>query len=221
MSGFTGPYALEHWERGTIEQGTTGIAPVEGNPSALEFTYRVFLGEPAGGVSHRTATFHTRADDSGLVMFDYVYEIFHSWYNVHAVLEVFNRTAEKRWTKKLVRFSNLATTGPRTFTGSAKFRVHAGCPFGFAIGGSNFDSNSILEGKLTLTNFRAPIWIPPEEKVLAGPLPSDPQALAWLLVKTLKPGGALRLWQELGTLIKLPPEPENSPKMPSRRKGRS
>jgi len=99
----------------------------------------------------------TLAAASGLVSFSYKFEIFHAWYDVKAYFLVFAETEEGTQEKAVVDFANLSTTGPRTFEGSVSFPVEKGRAFGFKIGGSNFDSNSTLQGTLTVSQFRAPL----------------------------------------------------------------
>src|SRR5262249_31687543 len=139
-AGFTGPYTLKRWRKGKIREGSTAITPATENPSALCFSYKVFLADPAGGVRRRLASFQTKAAGSGVVSFDYQFDIFHSWYDVEAVFEVFTKTQQGPREKRVVDFRNLATTGPRTFTGSESFEVSEGCTFGFRIGGDRFNS---------------------------------------------------------------------------------
>jgi hypothetical protein len=152
--GFTGPFAPKKWKKLSIPHGTTAVAPVGDSGTACQFSYKVALG--GGGVSERWAVFQTTAPGTGVLTFDYRYEIYHAWFQVTADFVVFAEAEPGEQSLQVIRFVNRETTGPRTFAGSVAIHVEAGRKFGLRIGGSNFDSDSRLEGTLTLSNFAAP-----------------------------------------------------------------
>ncbi len=55
--------------------------------------------------------------------------------------------------QRLVDFAKRTDTGPRSFSGTAQIEVEEGFEFGLVAGGSNFESDSTLNGTLTITNF--------------------------------------------------------------------
>jgi len=154
---FEGPYEMQNWGSSGIPEGTTSITPSSGPTASAEFGYYVFLGYPAGGVGYRTATFYTTAAYTGSISFDWEYYFFHAWFDVYADLYVFADGPSGTTTIHLVDFYNWGYTGPQTFTGSSTIWVESGYNFGFIVGGSNYDSNSILQGTLTINNFIMPI----------------------------------------------------------------
>lgn len=153
VTGFSGPYAAGNWKSGNIKKGNTSIHPVASD--ACQFQYKVLEG--GGGVTRRLAKFRVRAEATGVVTFDFRYEIYHAWFDVHAAFTMFADTPEGRQVLRVVKFHGPQSVGPKVFTGAVAIHVVKGCHFGFAIGGSNFDSDSRLEGTLTLSNFAAPL----------------------------------------------------------------
>jgi len=155
---FSGPYEMQNWSSSGIYEGTTSITPSSGASDSAEFSYDVNLGYPAGGVSYREATFSTTAANTGTISFDWQYDFFHAWFAVEADLYVFSN-GPSGTTVHLLDFDNWGYTGAQTFSGSSTISVESGYSFGFIVGGSNFDSNSVLQGTLTITNFGMPINI--------------------------------------------------------------
>jgi len=143
MTNFSGPMG-----------GATSLSPPTGEASEADFSYNVDLGNPAGGVSQRTATLSIVAPESGSVSFDWVYTGFHAFSNVNARLTVFAERAAG--TTTIVEIDQDAGGNSFSFSGSSTIQVEAGMKFGIIVGGSNFDSNSKLRGTLTISNLNAP-----------------------------------------------------------------
>lgn len=131
------------------------ITSSENDPAECRFAYRVAL--PGGGVSRRMARFQVVAPVTGVVTFDYRFEVYHAWYNVHVRFLVSADAEVGTQVLRAVKFHNMEYTGPRTFQGTVAIWVEQGRRFALAIGGSNFDSDSRLEGTLTVSNFTAPV----------------------------------------------------------------
>lgn len=170
-TGFTGPYAPRRWKKKKIDGGTVAVAPAPDIPGACQFSYKVTLG--GGGVTERWATFQTTAGGTGVVTFDYRYDFYHAWFRVTAGFVVFAGAEVGQQKLSVIDFTQAGTTGPRSFSGSVAIRVEAGKPFGFRIGGSNYDSDSRLEGTLTVSNFTTPAA---EEVPEAEPAPTETPA---------------------------------------------
>jgi hypothetical protein len=152
-TGFSGPYTPELWESCGIKDGTTLI---EGEDfGTCRFSYKVSL--HGGGVPKRLARFRVKADATGIISFDYRYEIYHAWFDVHARFFVSTEGVDVKQVLRVLKFHGPGSVGPKTFTGSVAMHVTRGAMFTLAIGGSNFDSDSRLEGTLTLSNFAAPV----------------------------------------------------------------
>jgi Ca2+-binding RTX toxin-like protein len=158
--GFYGTYELEDWSKSDIVGGTTSIGPASGASDTAEFSYKVEIGPSDIGVPYRTAEFSTIAEKSGTVSFDYEYDIFHSWYDVNADFVLFSGTGAQEKTVPFVDYHNLEYTGPQSFSGTASIDVQEGQPFGFRIGGDNYDLSGILDGTLHISNFSAPLKDP-------------------------------------------------------------
>ena len=146
---FSGDYAMENWTDSGITGGTTSIDPDSGSTSTAVFSYDVQLGNPGNGVSPRAATFEVPVPKSGIVTFDWVYTGFHAYYEASAYFAVY--AASTYYTA-----IDQSTSGSFTFSGTAAINVSDTGTLIFGIGGSNNDSNSTLQGTLTITNFRTP-----------------------------------------------------------------
>ncbi len=161
--GFRGPYAPHIWEKGRIAGGKTEVVELPDDPAGCQFKYAVKLS--GGGVTQRSTTFRVRAAGTGVVSFDYRYEFYHAWFQVQAQLDMFAETDCEQQTLQVLRFVGPQSVGPKVFTGSVAIHVQKGQHFGIVLGGSNFDSDSRLEGTLTITDFAAPIgadFVPPD-----------------------------------------------------------
>ena len=151
--GFRGPYTLDNWTASGITGGTTSITPAAGAADTARFSYLVDLGNPGNGVSFRTATYSVPAAHSGTVTFDWVYTGYHAFFATRAYLVVYAQTSSG--TTEIPLIDDVASGG-FSFNGTATIEVEAGLPFGVTIGGSNFDSDSELDGTLKVFNFDAP-----------------------------------------------------------------
>jgi hypothetical protein len=146
---FSGDYAMGNWTTSGITGGTTTINPDTGSTAAADFSYDVSLG--SGGVSYRTATFEVPVPKSGVVTFDWTYTGFHAWCcPATAYFRIYADGDE------FIAINNLPAGGGFTFSGRAAINVSDTGTFGFVIGGENYDSDSRLQGTLTITNFRTP-----------------------------------------------------------------
>jgi hypothetical protein len=158
--GFTGPYQLQNWTvAANPPGGTTTITPPSGPSTSGQFAYSINLG--GGGVPAQTWTFQDTAAATGTVSFNWQYTGFHAYFDVTALLQVFD--ASNIVTLYSAGPASCCTTpsGGFSVSGTATINVNQGDPFGWIVGGSNFDSNSVLNGTLTITNFSAPLATPP------------------------------------------------------------
>jgi hypothetical protein len=157
---FTGPYELQNWSSTGITGGSTSITPMTGPSVTADFGYDVDLGNPGPGVTFRTAEFKTRAAGTGTVSFDWDYNGIHAWFLAEAVFQLF---ADSPGGRQVIDVQPLtSTSGNFSFFGSASIQVEQGFDFGFIIGGSNFDSTSMLRGTLTISSFDAPLGCYPD-----------------------------------------------------------
>src|SRR5262249_18670976 len=156
--GFVGPYELENWTSSGITGGSTTITPSSGPATSAQFSYNVNLGNPGGGVSFRTATFSTTAAASGTVSLNYDYAGFHAFFMTNETLQLYADGPSGRQTITLVNQNPASPANPSNFdySGSTSITVNAGFGFGFIVGGSNFDSNSQINGTLTVSNLVTP-----------------------------------------------------------------
>jgi len=137
------------WSTG-IRNGKTELTSPE--PGSVSLGYYVNLGNPGGGVSLRTASMCTTAANSGVFSFDYQYDFYHAWFMVGATLDVYTQGAAGTTTVNLLDFYSSMYTGPKSFGGSGSINVQAGDDVCFRVGGKNFDSDSRLQGTLTVSN---------------------------------------------------------------------
>lgn len=155
---FQGPYQLQNWTATASNGGATSITPSSGPASSASFAYNINLG--GGGVSFRTWTFQTTAAGNGPISFQWHYTGFHAFFAVRALFQAFAGSAAGNSVITLYNppQQNCCSTPSAGFDvqGTATINVNQGFPFGFIVGGSNFDSNSQLNGTLTISNFSAP-----------------------------------------------------------------
>jgi hypothetical protein len=153
---FTGAYVLQNWTATASNGGTPAINPSTGPSGCPAFSYNINLGSPASGVSARTWTFQTTTPADGTVTFNWRYTGFHAFFQVTALLQVF--AGANTITLYSAGPTDCCTTPSAGFdvSGTATIPVTAGSPFGVIAGGSNGDSNSQLNGTLTIWNFTAP-----------------------------------------------------------------
>lgn len=151
---FDGPYELQNWTMSGIVDGTTSITPASGAAQVAEFAYSVDYGESIG-VSPRTTTFSVTANRDGVVCFDWNWDGYHAWCcPAQALLQVYAETSSGTTVIDLV---NQGVSGPFSFSGTASIDVEEGMTFGIIVGGSNFDSDSVLEGVVTISEFSRPL----------------------------------------------------------------
>ena len=168
VPSFQGPYQLQNFTATASNGGTTSITPSSGPASSASFSYNIDLA--GGGVSFRTWTFQTNAAGTGPVSFQWHYTGFHAFFAVQALFQVFADGPSGRTTITLYNppQQNCCTSPSAGFDvqGTATINVTQGFAFGFTVGGSNFDSNSHMNGTLTISDLSAPS--PPNPVALAG-----------------------------------------------------
>ena len=143
-TGFTGLYAVSNWTSSGITGGTTTKLPASGDSATGTFGYNVTLA-PGSGVSLRLADFALASSSvTGSVTFDYTYTGNHRYFQ--AAVD-FNTLSGATSTSII---NNVATSGSFSFSGSSSFIAQAGQSFRFRIGGKNNDSNSHIDGTLTI-----------------------------------------------------------------------
>jgi hypothetical protein len=128
--------------------------------SCIALGYAIDLSNPpgsakgGGGVPQSSWTFQAFPNTPGTVTFNWQYVGFHSFFEVTAFLNVFSG-------------SNVTTlynsgqpvdccTSPSAgfnVSGTATIPVTANTPFGFTVGGSNGDLDSVLNGTVFISNF--------------------------------------------------------------------
>ncbi len=143
---FNGPYMLDNWVGWAIPDGMTALST---NPGEVEFSYDVNLGIPGPGVTLRTATFSAPAAATGLVTFDWHWTGSHAVFMSDGVLQVF--ADEPGGNNVLTLYSGDVDT-VFDLSGSASIPVTAGYNWGIIVGGHNFDSTSVLNGTVRLSN---------------------------------------------------------------------
>lgn len=172
---FAPPYDPSGWTPTASNGGTTTISPnclmsatvkdatgatasanfeVGSTPSSscMSFAYAINLG--AGGVTQRTWTFTNTAQTSGKLSFHWRYTGFHAFFAVTAQLQAFVGSSNPV-TLYQAGPQNCCISPSNGFDaeGDYSIPISAGQSFGFIVGGSNFDSDSILDGTLIITNF--------------------------------------------------------------------
>ena len=171
---FAPPYDAPSWTATASNGGTTSITPnclanvnvtdaVGGSASAnvqvgstpsspcAAFGYnRVLAG---GGVPVSTWSFSDTAATTGTLTFNWQYVGFHAFFQVTALLQVFSGSnAVTLYSAGPVDCCS-SPSGGFNVQGTGTIAVTVGQPFGFTVGGSNFDSNAVLQGTLYITNF--------------------------------------------------------------------
>jgi hypothetical protein len=179
---FAPPYDPASWTPSASNGGSTSITPnclatvgltdaagasamanfvVGETPSSscTTFGYAIDLSNPPGsgtggsGVTSRTWTFQANAATTGTLSFNWRYTGFHAYFEVTALLQVFS--GANTVTLYTAGPTSCCTTPSAGFDvqGTGSIAVTAGQAFGFIVGGSNGDSNSVLNGTLIITNF--------------------------------------------------------------------
>ena len=136
--------------------GSTTITPSAGSIDSLVFGYSI---NPAG-YSTQKWQFSEIAPYSGLVTFNWEHSGFHSFFDVTEFVSVFADGPTGRTTISLASHGPAnccsAPSGGFDYLGTGSLAINQGYSWGFQVGGSNFDTNNVLQGNLTLTNFTAP-----------------------------------------------------------------
>ncbi len=144
--GFTDGYEIEGWDASEIAGGTTEITGV--SILNAEFTYTVRLA--GGGVTSRTADYTVTVPNSGTITFDWAYTGNHRFFQAFEEFHVIVNGEEVA-----TPLAESSSSGNFNYSGfDQAVSVEAGDTFGFRIGGRNFDSNSELDGLLSISNFR-------------------------------------------------------------------
>ncbi|HMV69656.1 MAG TPA: hypothetical protein PKA64_22630, partial [Myxococcota bacterium] len=147
---FVGDFAPSAWSTTGIPGGQAGVDLGASTAAELHATYAVDLG--SGGVSQRTAEFSVVPSGTGVVSFDWTYDYFHAWFAVSAELRFFYVDDAGGWHDFDVH--QYTQNDYQSVSGSiVDMPVFQGQPFGFVVGGSNFDSTSILRGEVVLRAF--------------------------------------------------------------------
>lgn len=157
-TGFTLGYELANWSSSGITGGTTNMALVAGTrEEEAHFTYSVNLGNPGTGVSARVATFSVPATKSGTVTVAWTYTGYHAFYAAYAQLTFFASQGDGVEPQVVVGVPSQAAGGGFGFSGTTTLTVVEGEDFGFTVGGSNYDSDSRLNGDLHITRMTTPL----------------------------------------------------------------
>ena len=152
LSDFVGQYDLVNWSVTPISGGTSDVDLVASTTTDGVFTYYVNLG--GGGVTARQAVFEVVADETGTASFDVEIDCNHAWFQAYSTFDYFwvDSGGSTNW----INLVDQSTSGQTVINTSVNaFPIEAGQPFGFAVGGENYDSNSFLDGTVTVTNFEA------------------------------------------------------------------
>lgn len=156
-TGFANGYELANWMTSGIRGGDTGMLITEGTDGEeADFSYAVNLGNPGPGVDDRNAVFGVVAVKSGDVTVEWTYTGFHAFFEAYASLQFFADQGGDTPPEVATEVDAVKTSGNFSFSGSTTLSVVEGENFGFFIGGSNFDSNSRLQGKLHVTKITSP-----------------------------------------------------------------
>jgi Putative Ig domain len=127
--------------------------------SCVAFNYAIDLNNPPGsgaggsGVPLSTWTFSDTAATTGNLTFSWQYVGFHSFFEVTAMAQVFS--GSNTVTLYSAGPVDCCTSPSAGFNvqGTGTISVTAGTPFGFTVGGSNADLDSVLNGTLVISNF--------------------------------------------------------------------
>lgn len=119
----------------------------QGINGQAQFKYNINLG---GGVPTQTWTFETPATQTGPITLDYDWTGFHAFFRVTTFLNKFDGTGTTNLVSQGPVNCCTSPSGGFHYTGSVTINAVAGQPYGFTLGGSNFDSNSVLSGIFTV-----------------------------------------------------------------------
>ncbi len=127
--------------------------------SCIAFAYSIDLSNPPGsglggsGVPLSTWTFQHTVASPGTLTFNWQYIGFHSYFEVTAMAQVF--AGSNVVTLYSAGPADCCTTPSGGFSvqGTGTITLTPGAPFGFTVGGSNGDFDSVLNGTLVISNF--------------------------------------------------------------------
>jgi Bacterial Ig-like domain (group 3) len=174
---FAPPYDAPSWTASASNGGTTTITPnclanvsvtdavggagsanfqIGSTPSSPCAAFSYNLVEDGGGVPESTWSFSDTAATTGTLTFNWQYVGFHAFFDVTALLQVFSGSNTVTLYSASAATCCSSPSGGFNVQGTASIAVTAGQPFGFTVGGSNFDSNATLNGTLYITDFTPP-----------------------------------------------------------------
>ena len=152
--GFTNGFEIENWEKSDITEGTTEFFGTftdgEGVTQSAQFSYSVNLGVTTTGVPERFADFTLVAPVGANINFNWEYSGNHAWWEAY---QQFHITVNGEIVASpLPEFKSVGNYSHAGF--GAAVTVAQGDILGFRIGGRNFDSNSFINGTLTVSDFQ-------------------------------------------------------------------
>ncbi len=139
---------LETWTAtSTSSHAVLGVAQ-NPPPNYQAFTYRDQSTDMYG--VNQTFTYTAIAARSGTYTVTWNYTGFHAYYQAKAGLNAFTTNASSLQTvQTLVPFQ--PASGGFNYSGTVQLALTQGQPYGFTAIGTNFDSNDVLQGTITLT----------------------------------------------------------------------
>jgi hypothetical protein len=133
-----------------VGAGLGGTTVSDGTSGDPQFKYSL---DPAG-FGQQTWTFGAQASDGGAIVLPYDYSGFNAYFQVTVGLDIFVTHGEDTTTTPLVHAGPTnccsAPSGGFHYSGTTTVDVQAGDTYGFTMTGSNFDSNNVLQGTLTI-----------------------------------------------------------------------
>ena len=157
ISNFSGPRLfdndtrLEHWIGSGMVDGETWTDPSSGPADQAAFSYEVDRSYSGDGVPFGITHWAVWAEAEGYLRFDYDYTGDHRTTGAWAYLAAYSMTDGGLHTVVLV---DEPTTGEFAFSGSVILPVQQGMERGFSAGGGNSDSDSRIDGVVTISGFR-------------------------------------------------------------------
>jgi hypothetical protein len=134
--------------------GTTTVVNDGTSGAPAQFTYSVNPGNSGSWSFSSTAT------TTGSIDLHYTYTGYHAFFQVRVGLSAFVTSSGSTITTPLVNAGPVncctAPSGGFSYTGTITLAVHAGDTFGFAMSGSNGDSDRRLLGTLTVEDLTPP-----------------------------------------------------------------
>ncbi len=132
--------------------GSTNVAS-DGSSAPAQFTYN--WNDPCSCGTSGNWSFSTTSDVSGTVSLSWTYTGFNAWYDVTAGLNAFVTHLGTTTTTPLVSAGPAnccsSPSGGFSYSGSTSLTVAVGDSYGFTMSGSNYDSDSTLNGTFTVT----------------------------------------------------------------------